>query len=96
MKSMLLWMIKLYRHLLSPFFPMSCRFNPTCSEYAIEAIEKHGIVIGLFLTLRRLLRCHPFHEGGDDPVPDLMKYEYNQDFRIWRRALLEKLIDSHK
>lgn len=69
MGNILLWIIKLYRCFLSPFLPISCRFNPTCSEYAIEAIKKQGLVIGLFLTLKRLLRCHPFNEGGDDPVP---------------------------
>lgn len=92
MVNVLLWIIKLYRSLLSPFFPMSCRFNPTCSEYAIESIKKQGVVIGLFLTLKRLLRCHPFHEGGDDPVPSRKKYKIS----IWRKALSEKLSDSTK
>jgi len=68
MRKILLCMIRLYRYLLSPLYPMSCRFTPTCSEYAMEAIQKYGSVTGLYLTARRLLRCHPFHPGGHDPV----------------------------
>lgn len=94
MGNVLLWIIKLYRYLLSPFFPVSCRFNPTCSEYAIEAIKKQGVVIGLFLILKRLLRCHPLHEGGDDPVPNDKNYKYK--IRIRRKALSEKLPDGTK
>ena len=54
--------------LISPLLPSACRFHPTCSEYMKEAIEKHGVVKGVGLGLRRLSRCHPFHEGGFDPV----------------------------
>jgi len=68
MGKILLWMIRLYRYLLSPLYPESCRFTPTCSEYAMEAIQKYGSMTGLYLTARRLLRCHPFHSGGHDPV----------------------------
>ncbi|MBM4135629.1 MAG: membrane protein insertion efficiency factor YidD [Nitrospira sp.] len=68
MKTILIFLIKLYRYFLSPLFPMSCRFTPTCSEYSIEAIRKYGIMTGFYLTLRRILRCHPFHPGGYDPV----------------------------
>ncbi|MGB9716624.1 MAG: membrane protein insertion efficiency factor YidD [Thermodesulfovibrionales bacterium] len=96
MRDILLWMIKLYRYLLSPFFPVSCRFNPTCSEYALEAIEKHGVVIGLFLIVKRLSRCHPFHGGGDDPVPCCKNYKYNHKVCIWLKALSEKLSYSPK
>lgn len=73
MKNILLSMIRLYRYMLSPFFPMSCRFTPTCSEYAMEAIRKYGSVTGLYLTARRLFRCHPFHPGGYDPVHPVRK-----------------------
>ncbi len=68
MKKILISLIGLYRLIISPLLPVSCRFSPTCSVYAVEAIEKYGSIKGLYLTLRRLFRCHPFHPGGYDPV----------------------------
>jgi putative membrane protein insertion efficiency factor len=59
-----------YKRLISPFLPSACRFYPTCSEYMREAVVVHGPARGVWLGLRRLGRCHPFHEGGHDPVPD--------------------------
>lgn len=61
--------IRAYRSLISPLLPQACRFHPSCSAYALEALEKHGAWSGLWLTGRRLCRCHPFHAGGLDPVP---------------------------
>lgn len=61
--------IRFYQRVISPGLPPSCRFYPTCSEYGYEAIARYGIIKGGALTLRRLLRCHPFHPGGFDPVP---------------------------
>lgn len=58
-----------YKKYLSPLLPKACRFHPTCSEYAREALLRHGLTAGAGLALRRLGRCHPFHEGGFDPVP---------------------------
>lgn len=69
MRRLLTGCIKLYRYLISPLMANHCRFHPTCSCYAIEAVEKHGALKGSYLALRRLLRCHPFHSGGYDPVP---------------------------
>ena len=60
--------LSLYRRLISPLLPPACRFHPTCSRYAIESFEKHGVGRGTLLTLRRLAKCHPFHPGGYDPV----------------------------
>lgn len=59
-----------YRKFISPLKPPTCRFYPTCSQYALEAIEKHGAAKGGWLAAKRILRCHPFHPGGYDPVPD--------------------------
>lgn len=61
--------IKLYQLLISPLFPPVCRFQPTCSDYAVEALKLHGVGRGLAMAARRLLRCHPWHPGGFDPVP---------------------------
>lgn len=69
MKTVLLVMIDGYRLLLSPFFGNQCRFYPTCSSYAREAIEVHGALRGSWLAVTRILRCHPWHPGGVDPVP---------------------------
>ncbi|MCZ6565388.1 MAG: membrane protein insertion efficiency factor YidD [Gammaproteobacteria bacterium] len=63
-------LIKAYRFILSPWLGMHCRFHPTCSVYAIEAIQQHGVLHGSYLAIKRLGRCHPWHEGGIDPVPD--------------------------
>ncbi len=65
----LIWLVRGYQLAISPFFPPSCRFHPSCSHYAIEALEKHGVLRGTWLALRRVLRCHPWHPGGHDPVP---------------------------
>ena len=61
--------IKMYQILLSPLIGPSCRFNPTCSHYAIEAITKYGALKGLYLALKRIIKCHPWGESGNDPVP---------------------------
>ena len=62
--------IRLYQLCISPLFGPSCRFSPTCSEYAIQALKTHGVVKGIYLSLKRIFKCHPFHEGGHDPVPE--------------------------
>lgn len=69
MKRLLIGLIRGYKLFISPLLPPACRFQPTCSVYAIEAIERFGIFRGGWLAARRILRCHPFHPGGYDPVP---------------------------
>ena len=69
MKYILIQLIRGYRLLISPLFPPTCRFQPTCSNYAITAIERFGAIQGSVLAVKRILRCHPFHPGGYDPVP---------------------------
>jgi uncharacterized protein len=69
MNKLLITIIKIYQIALSPFFGQQCRFAPTCSHYAIESIQVHGVVKGLFLMIKRLSRCHPWCVGGYDPVP---------------------------
>lgn len=65
----LIWLVRGYQLAISPLLPPSCRFHPTCSCYAIEALQRHGALRGGWLALRRIARCHPWHPGGHDPVP---------------------------
>lgn len=73
MKQLWVWpwigLIRIYQYGLSPFFGRSCRFSPSCSEYAVESLQRYGALKGLWLALRRVGRCHPWHPGGYDPVP---------------------------
>ena len=69
MKHVLIWLIKFYRKVISPYTPRCCTSIPTCSQYALEAIEKYGALKGGWLAFKRILRCNPFHKGGYDPVP---------------------------
>ena len=69
MKRLLLLLVQFYRSCISPLLPPSCRYYPTCSAYAMEAIERYGARRGGWMALKRILRCHPFHAGGYDPVP---------------------------
>lgn len=70
MGKVLTALLRAYQWLLSPLLGNHCRFYPSCSHYAIEAIERHGVVAGAWLALKRVLRCHPWHPGGIDPVPE--------------------------
>jgi hypothetical protein len=70
MRFILLAIIKFYQLAISPFIAPSCRYTPTCSCYAIESVQRHGALRGSWLSLKRILRCHPWHEGGYDPVPE--------------------------
>ncbi len=69
MKYLFIGLIRLYQIFISPLLGSNCRFYPTCSHYAIEAFQKYGVFKGFYLTVRRILKCHPFHPGGHDPLP---------------------------
>lgn len=69
MKGAVILVIKLYKKLISPLLPRSCRFYPSCADYAAEAVRKHGVIRGVYLGFARVIRCHPFNPGGFDPVP---------------------------
>lgn len=69
MKSLFILLVRGYQVAIGPLFPSQCRFYPSCSAYMIEALERHGAARGLVMGVRRILRCHPFHVGGFDPVP---------------------------
>jgi putative membrane protein insertion efficiency factor len=68
-RSLFVGLIKMYQFILSPLFGQNCRFHPTCSCYAVEAITEYGVLKGGYLSVRRIIKCHPFHEGGIDAVP---------------------------
>lgn len=68
MKIILIFLVKIYRKFISPIKAPTCRFYPTCSEYSLEALEKYGAVKGTYLSVKRILKCHPFHPGGYDPL----------------------------
>ncbi len=69
MQYLLIGLIRFYQRFLSPLKPPTCRFYPSCSHYALEAVSKHGVIRGSYLSIRRIIKCHPFHPGGYDPVP---------------------------
>ena len=75
MKTILIVFIKFYRMVISPLLPDSCRFTPTCSQYAIEAISRFGAIKGMALAIYRILRCNPFCRGGYDPVPETFTFK---------------------
>ncbi|MFT9497757.1 membrane protein insertion efficiency factor YidD [Anaerosolibacter sp.] len=68
MKDILIWMVKIYRKYISPLKQPSCRFYPTCSQYALDALSRYGAIKGTILSIKRILKCHPFHPGGHDPL----------------------------
>lgn len=69
MRRLAVGLIRLYQRLISPFLGQVCRYQPTCSEYTLEAIERYGTIKGTWMGMKRISRCHPFHAGGYDPVP---------------------------
>ncbi|WHY72408.1 membrane protein insertion efficiency factor YidD [Fictibacillus enclensis] len=73
MKRLLILIFRFYQRFISPLTPPTCRFYPTCSHYGIEALQRFGAIKGTWLTLKRILKCHPFHPGGIDPVPEKKK-----------------------
>ncbi|MCP5136465.1 MAG: membrane protein insertion efficiency factor YidD [Gammaproteobacteria bacterium] len=78
-KLLFLGLVKVYRYGISPVLPPSCRYTPSCSEYMEEAIQKHGAIRGGWLGIKRVSRCHPWHEGGYDPVPECLDPDCGHD-----------------
>ncbi|MFB7139096.1 membrane protein insertion efficiency factor YidD [Gottfriedia sp. NPDC056225] len=79
MNKILIGIIRFYQKWISPATPPSCRFYPTCSHYGLEALQTHGALKGSYLTTKRILKCHPFHPGGFDPVPKKKNNEIKKD-----------------
>ncbi|MGO2696534.1 MAG: membrane protein insertion efficiency factor YidD [Bavariicoccus seileri] len=81
MKRLLIWFVRGYQKFISPLFPPSCRYEPTCSNYMIQAISRHGAFKGFWMGIGRIFRCHPFIRGGMDPVPDYFTMRRNKKYR---------------
>lgn len=79
MKYFLIGLVRLYQWIISPYMPSSCRYHPTCSQYAIDAFRAHGAFKGMWLSVKRIARCHPWSEGGIDPVPGSKSKQINQE-----------------
>lgn len=77
-RRVMLGVIRAYQILISPLFPPTCRFQPTCSQYALEAVKRFGVCRGTWLAMKRVVKCHPRHPGGDDPVPETWPRKKNQ------------------
>lgn len=75
MRNILVFLVRIYRRAMSPLLPPSCIYTPTCSAYAEEALIKHGAFRGTIISIKRILRCHPWHTGGYDPVPEVKNDE---------------------
>ena len=89
-KKIFIWLIKAYRIFISPLFPPTCRFVPTCSQYAMEAIEKFGVFRGVCLAFWRILRCHPFCRGGYDPVPEMLNFNIKYFSRVINQSKVKE------
>jgi putative membrane protein insertion efficiency factor len=81
-RHFLILLINIYRHTLSPLFGNQCRFYPTCSHYAEDAIKQHGAYRGSIIATKRIFRCHPWHEGGYDPVPDKKEKDHSGELNL--------------
>lgn len=77
LKKLFLKIIRFYQIVISPLKPPTCRFYPTCSQYGLESIQRFGAIRGGFLTIKRILKCHPFHPGGFDPVPEKKQCDHS-------------------
>ncbi|HEB55098.1 MAG TPA: membrane protein insertion efficiency factor YidD [Gammaproteobacteria bacterium] len=94
MRKIVIVFIRAYQYLLSPFMAPSCRYTPTCSEYAIESFQRFGFFRGLVLSVRRIFSCHPWHHGGYDPVPESFSlkpgYEHGPDLQHGHKHACQK------
>jgi putative membrane protein insertion efficiency factor len=87
-RRLLIVLLRLYKAGVSPYWPGQCRYLPTCSEYALEAVSRHGSLAGSWLAMRRLARCGPWHAGGFDPVPDSGRHD---DARAMKRQVVTRI-----
>lgn len=81
LKKFFIWLVKQYQRFISPLFPPSCRYYPTCSNYTLQALKKYGTFKGLLMGIARILRCNPFVKGGYDPLPDQFSLQRNNSWK---------------
>ncbi|MCK8606954.1 membrane protein insertion efficiency factor YidD [Apilactobacillus ozensis] len=88
MRTILILLVNFYKKFISPLFPPTCRYYPSCSTYMITALQKHGVILGLIMGISRIIRCNPFIQGGYDPVPDKFSIYRNKRARDqYRRSI---------
>lgn len=90
MRKVLIFLVKIYQKFISPVLPDSCRYYPTCSTYMIDALKKHGIILGLIMGISRIIRCNPFVRGGVDPVPDKFTIFRNPHPELYEDPIIAK------
>ncbi|MGY3725506.1 hypothetical protein SAMN05421767_14417 [Granulicatella balaenopterae] len=96
-KKLAIGLVRTYQRFISPMFPPSCIYTPSCSNYTIQAIKHHGVIKGSIMGIGRILRCHPFITGGEDPVPDYFTLRRNKDFRQVKKAKdLQEFVRNQK
>ena len=95
-KRIMIGLVRGYQKWISPLFPPTCIYRPTCSAYMIQAIEKHGVIKGVIMGIGRIMRCHPFILGGQDPVPDEFTVRRHKDYRKKRQCYCCEPIEIKK
>ena len=94
--TMLIGLVNIYKKFISPILPPTCRYYPTCSSYMIDALKKHGAILGLIMGLARILRCNPFIKGGVDPVPDYFTLRRNPHPERYEDEIIAQAFHSNK
>lgn len=96
MNKLLIGLVNVYKKFISPILPPTCRYYPTCSTYMIDALKKHGAILGLIMGISRIMRCNPFVKGGVDPVPDYFTLRRNQHPERYEDEIIAQAFHSNK
>ncbi|WP_215485601.1 membrane protein insertion efficiency factor YidD [Lactobacillus gasseri] len=96
MNKLLIGLVNVYKKFISPILPPTCRYYPTCSTYMIDALKKHGAILGLIMGISRIMRCNPFVKGGVDPVPDYFTLRRNPHLERYEDEIIAQAFHSNK